>query len=442
MAFEAAARMDGSRPETVREQTAASIPVEAIALCLYFGRDAFAGAFRYYATITHLSALWFIPDLVAFVCMATFAYRYAIKQANAFAIFTLLYIVFALYVGYVFLNDYRGGLSSLKMIAPVFVGFCFCQREVKDYRFLLGFVHSLFYISIIGLVWSSYVRFPWVGYEFDTFGASRTAAKLWWVDGATRLQGFAADSTMASYFILIAYVMTSPRRGLIWCSFWAPVAFWATNNIATSKTAAGTLLLYFVAMMFVRLFHERYRFNVLRSLALWSFLCIFIPVILMILFAGINLASLSKTLYSLQDRIDNSWQLPFVYMAKLMPSGFLTGCGLGCFNYPQQLFSDKISYWVPVDNFYIGTYLMFGPIFVVFMTFVVLAAARTKDIYKLTLIFVMNIYTITILSYGPASGLLIIGMAFSEVFNRPPRQPSRLLVSAPAGALPAPIRSR
>ncbi|WP_051462760.1 hypothetical protein [Bradyrhizobium sp. URHA0013] len=442
MTLEATAGPGRSRMEAIREQNTVSFPIEAIALCLYFGRDAFAGAFRYYATITHLSALWFIPDLVAFLCVATFAYRYAIKQANALAIFTLLYIVFSLYVGYVFLNDYRGGLSSLKMIAPVFVGFCFCQREVKDYRFLLGFVHSLFYISLIGLVWSSYVRFPWVGYEFDTFGASRTASKLWFVEGATRLQGFAADSTMASYFIVISYVMTSPRRGLIWCAFWAPVAFWATNNVATSKTAAGTLALYFAAMMFVRLFHERYRFSALRGLALWSFLCIFIPIILMILFAGINLASLSKSLYSLQDRIDNSWQLPFVYMAKLMPTGFITGCGLGCFNYPQQLFSDKIFYYVPVDNFYIGTYLMIGPIFVVFMIFVVLAVARTTDIYKLTLVFVMNVYTITILSYGPASALLMIGLAFSEVFTRPSRQPSRLLFPAPRKALAAPVPSR
>jgi hypothetical protein len=180
----------------------------------------------------------------------------------------------------------------------------------------------------------------------------------------------------------------------------------------------------------------------LRSLALWSFLCIFIPIVLMIMFAGINLASVSRSLYSLQDRIDNSWQLPFVYMAKLMPTGFITGCGLGCFNYPQQLFSDKIFYWVPVDNFYIGTYLMFGPMFIVFMIFVVLAVARTMDIYKLSLVFVMNIYTITILSYGPASGLLIIGMAFSEVFNRPQRQLSRVRVPAPAGAQAVPIRAR
>jgi len=441
MALEVSAGLGESRVETARADDF-GFRIEALALCLYFGRDAFAGAFRYYATIMHLGALWFIPDLVAFLCMATFAYRYAIRQSNPLAIFTLLYILFSLFIGYVFLNDYRGGLSSLKMIAPIFVGFCFCGREVKDCKYLLGFVHSLFYISIIGLVWSSRVQFPWVGFEYETFGASRTAARLWWTNGDTRLQGFAADSTMAGYFVLISYVLTSPRRGMLWCVGWLPVAFYCINNLATSKTAAGTLLLYFAAMMVVRLFHERYRFDVLRTMSLASFVCIFIPIVLMIVFAGTNLASVSRSLFSLQDRIDNSWQLPFVYMEKLMPLGFLTGCGLGCFNYPQQLFSDKIMYFVPVDNFYIGTYLMLGPIFIVFMVLVVLAVARTKDIYKLTLVFVMNVYTITILSYGPASGLLIIGLAFSEVFRRPPRQFSRVLVPPPAGALVVPARAR
>jgi hypothetical protein len=442
MTLEAAASLGGSRAEMVRGQEAASFPIEQIALCLYFGRDAFAGAFRYYATIMHLGALWFIPDLVAFVCMVTFAYRYAIKQSNPFAIFTLLYILFALYIGYVFLNDYRGGLSAVKMIAPIFVGFCFCGREVKDCRFLLGFVHFLFYVSILGLIWSSRVSFPWVGFEYETFGATRIAGKLWWSEGHTRLQGFAADSTMAGYFVLIGYVLTSPRRGLLWCIIWMPVAFYATNNLATSKTASGTLLVYFLAMVLVRMFHERHRFNVLRTLSLASFLCIFIPIILMIVLAGTNLSSISRSLFSLQDRIDNSWQLPFIYMAKLMPIGFLTGCGLGCFNYPQQLFSDKIFYYVPVDNFYIGSYLMLGPMFAVFMIFVLLAVSRTQDIYKLTAAFVMNVYTITVLSYGPASALLIIGLAFSEVFRRPPRPAFVTAVPAPAAALGPPIRAR
>jgi hypothetical protein len=64
---------------------------------------------------------------------------------------------------------------------------------------------------------------------------------------------------------------------------------------------------------------------------------------------------------------------------------------------------------------------MLGPAFVIFMIFVILAVARTTDIYKLTIVFLMNFYTVTILNYGPASGLLIVALGFCEVFNRPSR---------------------
>ena len=83
----------------------------------------------------------------------------------------------------------------------------------------------------------------------------------------------------------------------------------------------------------------------------------------------------------------------------------------------MQLFSPWASLWVPVDNFYIGTYLMFGLPFVGFMWMVFRAAFLITDVYKLCTIFTMNLFTITVLSYGPATGLLMIALGFSEVFS-------------------------
>ncbi|QOZ47328.1 hypothetical protein XH89_30465 [Bradyrhizobium sp. CCBAU 53340] len=390
--------------------------LEGLAVTLYFGRDAFAGVVRYYASLTHLDPLWFVPDVFAFACIGAFVYRYAFKRTNVLAILFLLYVVFALFLGYVFLGEAKGLASSIKMIAPAFVGFCFCGREFKDQKFLLGFIYFLLFASIMGLMWSAHSRLPWVAFSYESFGATRTAARLWWTGGESRVSGFAADSTMAAYFVLITYVFTSVRKSVLWCLLWAGPAFYAIH-LSTNKTAIGVLAIYVAALLFVRAFNERHRFSALRAIALWSFTCILLPLVLMATLSGTNMARIAKGLYSLQDRINNSWQLPFVYMNDLMPLGYFTGCGLGCFNYPQQLFSNKVAYYVPVDNFYIGTYLMFGPIFVLFMVFVILAVARTRDIYKLTVIFVMNFYTITVLGYGPASGLLVITMGFSEVFG-------------------------
>ncbi|MGH6754535.1 MAG: hypothetical protein ACREDP_20470, partial [Bradyrhizobium sp.] len=65
--------------------------VEAIALLLYFYRDAFAGALRYYLSIVKLDVLWFLPDIFALMCILAFIQRYIITGKSLIAILTLLY---------------------------------------------------------------------------------------------------------------------------------------------------------------------------------------------------------------------------------------------------------------------------------------------------------------------------------------------------------------
>ncbi|CAN7489862.1 hypothetical protein LJR220_004446 [Bradyrhizobium sp. LjRoot220] len=404
--------------------------VEALALLMYFYRDAFAGALRYYLSIVKLDALWFLPDLFAVMCILAFTQRYIITGRSLIAILTLLYIAFALYVGFVFLGYFAGMASSFKMIAPVFVGFCFCRRDFSQYKQLLALIHPIFFITIIGIFLSSRVQFPWVGFAYETLGATRQATRLWWTASEARLAGFAADSTMAAFFVFITFVFTSARKGMLWICIWAPVGLYAIK-LTTSKTTLGVMIMYLVCLVIIRMLPERERFPMLRRMAALSFVSILVPVVLIVFFSGDGLTSISRGFFSLQDRVNNSWQLPFVYMQDLMPMGFVTGCGLGCFNYPQQLFSNKLSYYVPVDNFYIGTYLMFGPIFVIFMIFAIAAVMKTKDIYKLSATIAMNLFTITVLAYGPASGLIMIGASFSQMFAKRSAQDRDTLIAPP-----------
>jgi hypothetical protein len=393
-----------------------SFNLEAIALGLYFYRDALAGALRYYLAIAKIDAIWFLPDIFAMVCILAFIQRYILVGKSLVAILTLFYMAFALYLGYVFLGYFTGMMSSFKMIAPVFVGFCFCGRDLGEYRRLLAWIHPLFYLTIFGIFLSARVQLPWVGFAYETFGATRQASRLWWAASETRLSGLAADSTMAAFFVFITYVLTSTRRSLLWCLFWAPIGLYAIK-LTTSKTSLGVMVIYVVCLVIIRMLPEREKLPMLRRMSLLSFLSILVPFLLIAFFAGNGLTSISKGLFSLQDRVNNSWQLPFVYMSDLMPIGFIFGCGLGCFNYPQLLFSNKLSYYVPVDNFYLGTYLMFGPIFLLFVVIAFVSVARSKDVYKLSATFAMNLFTITVLAYGPASGLIMIAVAFSDVFG-------------------------
>lgn len=419
--------------------TLISLNIEAIALGAYLVRDAFGGVMRYYTSIYHLNALWFLPDGIAFLCLAQFFVHCVLRNRSTLALLVLVQIMLSLVLGYFMMGTMNAAVSSFKMMLPVFVGFCFCDSSLGSYRKLLSVIAATFYLSVIGVFLTKFYLMPWVGYKYESFGAVREAGRLWWAYGGDdqRLMGFAADNTMAAFFILVSFAITSIRMRTTWCLVFGSIAIYAIR-LTTSKTTMIVLVLYLILLVLVRMLPERSRFPAIRSIAQWSFAAIFVPFFLIVVASG-TAAVPHSTMFSIIDRINNSWQLPFVYMSQLMPVGLLTGCGAGCFNYPQKLFSPLAVYWVPVDNFYIGTYLMFGLPFAAFMVMVFRATFGATDVYKLTLIFVVNLFTITVLNYGPASGLLIIALSFSEVFSK--RATDARASGAAAIPMPQPVRA-
>jgi len=400
------------------QMTLISLNIEAIALVVYLVRDAFGGVMRYYTSILHMDVLWYVPDAVALFCLVQFIVHCIVRNRSLLALLVLLQVGLSLVLGYMMLGTVNAAVSAFKMMLPIFVGFCFCDSNLGSYRKLLSVVAGTFYLSVIGVFLTKFYVMPWVGFKYESFGAVREAGRLWWAYGGDdqRLMGFAADNTMAAFFILASFTITSIRKSTVWCLVFGSIAIYAIR-LTTSKTTMIVLVLYLVLLVIVRMLPEKSRFPAIRGIALWSFAAILAPFFMIWSAAG-TAAIPHSTMFSILDRINNSWQLPFVYMSQLMPIGLITGCGAGCFNYPQKLFSPLAAYWVPVDNFYIGTYVMFGLPFVAFMVMVFRATFAATDVYKLSLLFVVNMFTITVLNYGPASGLLIIALSFSEVFAR------------------------
>jgi hypothetical protein len=419
--------------------TLVSLNIEAIALGVYLVRDAFGGVIRYYTSIFHLDTLWYLPDGVALLCLAQFFVHCILRNRSTLALLVFAQIMLSLVLGYFMMGTATAAISAFKMMLPVFVGFCFCDSSLGSYRKLLSIIAVTFYLSVIGVLLTKFYLMPWVGYKYESFGAVREAGRLWWAYGGDdqRLMGFAADNTMAAFFILVSFAITSIRKSTLWCLLYGSLAVYVIR-LTTSKTTMIVLVLYLVLLVIVRMLPEKSRFPAIRAIALWSFAAILVPFFMIVVASG-TAAVPHSTLFSILDRINNSWQLPFVYMSQLMPIGLITGCGAGCFNYPQKLFSPLAAYWVPVDNFYIGTYLMFGLPFAAFMVMVFRANFGATDVYKLTLLFVVNLFTITVLNYGPASGLLIIALSFSEVFSR--RATSARAADTVPIELPRPIRS-
>lgn len=393
--------------------------VEITSMYMYYLRDCFAGFFRYVFDIAHVGVLWFVPDIMAFVCVALFVVRYSVIGKNAIASLLTIWVMISFVVAYFFFHDVMAVASGIKMIAPVFVGFCFCMRPVNEMKSIRYLFYFVFIASCVGILWNSLGSLPWEGYAYEGLGGGgeRSAGRQWWVSGGTpRLGGFAADSTMASFFIMAGFTVFGVNSKFF-LRFLSVVAAIYFTNLSTSKTSLLVIAIVFLFLIAGSYLGKKRELSFLKASARYSYLTILIPYILITLLNGVKLSDISTMLFSMQDRIDNSWVLPITYMADLFPPGFVIGCGAGCFNYPMNLFPTAVQqYYVPVDNFYYGTYLMFGIPFLLFLIRHTLTQ-RPSDPLVIAMTIAMNFFGITVLCYGPASSLLLYGIIFSGNFS-------------------------
>src|SRR3954452_9767677 len=252
--------------------TLISLSIEAIALAAYLVRDAFGGVMRYYTSIMHLDAFWFLPDGIALLCLVQFIVHCILRNRSIMAAVVFAQIMLSLVLGYFMLGTVNAAISSFKMMLPVFVGFCFCDSSLGSYRKLLSVIAVTFYLSVIGVLLTKFYLMPWVGYKYESFGAVREAGRLWWAYGGDdqRLMGFAADNTMAAFFILVSFAITSIRKSTLWCLLYGSLAVYVIR-LTTSKTTVIVLVLYLLLLLIVRMLPEKSRFPAIRTIALWSY---------------------------------------------------------------------------------------------------------------------------------------------------------------------------
>lgn len=412
--FEARAR---ERPVIHKISDDAVMRFCAIVFCMYCFRDAATGCVRYYLDVVHLSILWFVPDILACVVFFFFMQRIVARNRSAFGWILTVNLLTSLLVAAIFMQtNLFAFISCIKLFLPIYLGFVFTGRSIMDYRFARHFIFAMLIASVIGLILSPHIDYPWVGAAVDNFGTSKGVGKIWWQAGERRYSGLAGDSTMAGFMCVFPYLQIYSRLSRkINILLWGPI-FWALQ-VSTSKTAILTFILFVAYYLYSEFLSapER-RIWITRKLAQWSFVCVIVPFVLILMFSGIKLTDFDPLLFSMQDRINNSWQEPFLYLVDLFPAGLATGCGLGCFSYPME-YTMRREIAVPVDNFYLTTYLMMGLPFLITMFGMFTATWKTNDQNKLINMAMINIYTITVQCYGPSYATLSIGYAFSDMFK-------------------------
>lgn len=387
-----------------------------ILFCMYATRDAMTGSLRYLLGHLHMAGIWFVPDLLSFVALGYFTWTFAVRRQSAWAVLLTIMVFASTIIGWLFMSSSSFALiSSLKLFSPIYVGFCFAGRDLVKANWARNYIYLLVVASTIGLILSPYIDYPWVGMTIESFGQTRSVGRVWWAGGAMRYGGLAGDSTMAAYMCLFPLILI--HRRLPKAVFLATgVAVLYALQVSTSKTAMGCAILfgaYYLAFEVFRLGREN--LDLQRTIAKCSFALIAIPFALMILLGGVDLTKIDPMLFSMQDRINNTWVFPFVYLAQNFPVGLITGCGLGCFSYPMSYTYLK-EFLVPVDNFYVVTYIMMGMPFVIFVVGMFTATLKTVDRPKLALMAIINVYVVTVQCYGPSTATIMIGYAFSDMF--------------------------
>jgi hypothetical protein len=367
----------------------------------------------------HISSLWFFPDVLAFLIFFYFCYKSVFINKSIPAVVLILNFFAAMIIGAIYMNQSSLAFTTgVKAVIPLFVGMAFFDSSMTEKRYCRVVLFTMLMMSTIGLLFAPHADYPWVGAEISNFGFEKTVGKLWWDGGVVRYGGFAGDSTMAAFMVIFPYFLLHRH-----IPHWANIALWPllfyALDISTSKTASGVLgafVIYYVVTYFLIPAARRLEFQ--RGVALSSYLLVLFPIFMIFIFGGMHMDADYPGLFSLQDRIDNSWQKPFIYLSQTYPPGLITGCGLGCFSYPMT-YTEMAGYFVPVDNFYITTYLFLGLPFVLLLIAQVFSVRRVRDEAKLALILLLNIYTITVACYGPSFATIMAGYVFSGLFGKP-----------------------
>jgi len=384
-------------------------------MLMFAYRDMLTSSLRYYLSLVHLGVLWFVPDILSFGIMGYFTWNIALKHRSPFAILLVLSFTFSMTVGIIFMQTNLFSMfSAAKLFMPFFVGASMVGRSVTELRWVTRALIALFVISTVGVLLEPHISYPWLGQALDNFGQVKKVGRIWWAGGGKiRYGGFAGESTMASYMMLIPYAIVHFRFSrLVNALLWIPIYYAIT--LTTNKTALIVFFFFIIWYLYTH-FLSADPTRLLRRIAALSFLTIPIVFIAMVVLSGVDLTSVDPVLFSLQDRIQHTWGFPFIWMSENYPAGLFIGCGMGCFTYPMQ-YTKLASLWVPVDNFYLSTLAMMGLPFAVFVIGMFTAVYKSASRQKLLLIAMVNFYSVTVQGYGPSTCAILLAYAFSDMF--------------------------
>lgn len=332
-----------------------------LAIAMILGREAFAGALRYYLDRFGLGPLWFLTDAVLMAAVGLVILQYVVNKAQNRYFYAILVVAFFLAVGivsgYAHGNNTNSIVSAVKIAMPLIATLVIYPRflDLKAFRIVLALI---FVLAVLGVFYNRTAEMPWAGYSISQFGVTRAAARQWWIEGESRIAGLGAGSGATANIILLMTLLLA--RGI--ARVQAKAAVYAFALAAVYMTTSRTPLIALSCAALVDLWPLRFgrRQNLDRApLAILFFIATLLPMIYsMVVVFGDDIARYKAS--SFLDRLNYTWPTMLSLSYDSGWASFLFGQGFGSVGSPAQYSGKYISPISAVDNFMVYMFSVFG----------------------------------------------------------------------------------
>jgi hypothetical protein len=400
----------------------------AITLIAYLCQVALFGPIRYFLSIVHLETLWYLPDLLGFMCIGALLLTESARNPRIL-IFT---VVIGLYLveGYLVSGSVNSVLSTFKALVPLFCGLLL-DRALLTRPKLKKALLLIWLVACAGVVYALNEELPWVGMQFEGAGVVQQYKDSQWLPGGdVRIYGFGGDQHSAASSIVTLSILIS--MGLKRRIFYVVAAVASVAVYLTTSRTNLLCLLVFVALWSVANVRRSATHQPILKWALWlSFFSILVPILVIAFALSFTVETVPSELLSLWVRGTDTWLSPFALIDQMAPLAMLHGFGLGGVGF-GLLQSNLAEYALTIDNFILFNYLTFGVPYLVFYLYQSRAMLREHDPYKVMIYVVTMVYGITLRGWSDYLFMILVGYSTSSLFRG-----KKLIQDAPEKAIAA-----
>lgn len=331
-----------------------------LAIAMTLVREVFGGALRYYLDRFGLGLAWFIPDLILLAAIGNVILHYLVNKVQDRYFYAILVISFFLSVGvisgYAHGNNTSSVVSAIKIALPLISTLIIYPHFLRS-RWFNIFLWAIFLLSIFGVFYNRSAEMPWTGYSISQFGLTRTASRLWWIEGENRLAGFGSGSApTANIILLITLLITRNLSKIPWKIIVYGFSI-AAIYFTTSRTPLMALCCAALVDLWPPKFGKTHNFDRI-PLTILFLIATMVPIAFsMVVVFGDDIA---RYRMSLLDRLNYTWPMVLSITYDSGWAGFLFGQGFGSFGSAAQYSGKYISPISAVDNFMLYMFALFG----------------------------------------------------------------------------------